>query len=553
MKRVLPLFMIASACAYGDGPLKMRDTSLEKWTGPEIQVSPPDAAQQQLDLGNADLYVDDDLFIDASTGVSWFGAGSASTLPTGFERVVFVDSGGTKSDWSFKVGGSGSGVTNFAVHSGTTASPTVVADTRVLGGLQWLGYDGSAFRSAAQIIGFVNGTPGSNDMPGGIRLRTKPDGSAQAMTTRVTIGADGLVDVDGPVDVSGTTTLNTVTYTWPGTGGSANEVLTNNGSNMLSWEPAAEQNLFETVDGDTGTYTALTPNDVMHFIGAGTVSIDVQTADDGASITITGTGGAGGGDVTGPASSTDNAIARYDGTTGKIIQNSSASVNDSGDVTGRYFIGTKDTGTPGPTFYFTGDTDTGVGSDALGNVLLYTEGAVTLDVSLDNVTANGNLDADIITADEYTKAPDQPGCFVTNSGTQTISHNTNTVVLFDTEQYDNDGGTGTFCHDTSTNTGNFVAPVNGYYTLEYNVVFAANATGVRKVWAQGPSNPRRGYQTQGGISGELIHIGGGAIFKLNANDVVNVIVYQNSGGNLNLGNATASIQNNASLTLLFGY
>ena len=36
-------------------------------------------------------------------------------------------------------------------------------------------------------------------------------------------------------------------------------------------------------------------------------------------------------DVTGPASSTDNAIARYDGTTGKVIQNSGATIYDSGN------------------------------------------------------------------------------------------------------------------------------------------------------------------------------------------------------------------------------
>ena len=38
----------------------------------------------------------------------------------------------------------------------------------------------------------------------------------------------------------------------------------------------------------------------------------------------------GSGDVTGPASSTDNAITRFDSTTGKIIQNSSATVDDAG-------------------------------------------------------------------------------------------------------------------------------------------------------------------------------------------------------------------------------
>lgn len=39
-----------------------------------------------------------------------------------------------------------------------------------------------------------------------------------------------------------------------------------------------------------------------------------------------------GGDVTGPASSTDNAVARFDGVTGKLIQNSVVIVSDAGDI-----------------------------------------------------------------------------------------------------------------------------------------------------------------------------------------------------------------------------
>jgi hypothetical protein len=43
----------------------------------------------------------------------------------------------------------------------------------------------------------------------------------------------------------------------------------------------------------------------------------------------------GGGDVVGPASATDNAIARFDGTSGKIIQNSAVTIADStGDISG---------------------------------------------------------------------------------------------------------------------------------------------------------------------------------------------------------------------------
>lgn len=48
----------------------------------------------------------------------------------------------------------------------------------------------------------------------------------------------------------------------------------------------------------------------------------------------------GSGDVVGPASSTDNAVVRFDGTTGKLIQNSGASVDDSGNITATNLSGT---------------------------------------------------------------------------------------------------------------------------------------------------------------------------------------------------------------------
>jgi hypothetical protein len=57
--------------------------------------------------------------------------------------------------------------------------------------------------------------------------------------------------------------------------------------------------------------------------------------DDGtASIVTINAGGGGSGDVVGPASATDNALARYDLTTGKLIQNSVVIVGDTGSITG---------------------------------------------------------------------------------------------------------------------------------------------------------------------------------------------------------------------------
>lgn len=49
---------------------------------------------------------------------------------------------------------------------------------------------------------------------------------------------------------------------------------------------------------------------------------------------IISTSAAGAGDVVGPASSTDNAIVRWDGATGKLIQNSIVIISDTGIVSG---------------------------------------------------------------------------------------------------------------------------------------------------------------------------------------------------------------------------
>lgn len=90
-------------------------------------------------------------------------------------------------------------------------------------------------------------------------------------------------------------------------------------------------------------------------------------------VTFTSTGGSGSGDVVGPASSTDNAIVRYDGTTGKLIQNSAATIADTtGNITAGTYNGntigagsTSGTNTGDQTITLTGDvTGTGTGTFA---------------------------------------------------------------------------------------------------------------------------------------------------------------------------------------------
>lgn len=60
---------------------------------------------------------------------------------------------------------------------------------------------------------------------------------------------------------------------------------------------------------------------------------------DSTSVAWVNTGSASTGNVIGPGSATDNAITRFDATTGKLIQNSSATIDDSGNITANGFVG----------------------------------------------------------------------------------------------------------------------------------------------------------------------------------------------------------------------
>ncbi len=89
------------------------------------------------------------------------------------------------------------------------------------------------------------------------------------------------------------------------------------------------------------------------------------TSNDG-SVTITNGAGtidlaaAGSGDVVGPASSTDNALARFDGTTGKLIQNSVGILSDAGNLSGLNAIYVANGALNAPSYSFTSETKAGM-------------------------------------------------------------------------------------------------------------------------------------------------------------------------------------------------
>ena len=72
---------------------------------------------------------------------------------------------------------------------------TIVQDDDTLGSIVWVGADGNdAISQGAMIQAKVDGTPGSNDMPGRLVFSTTPEGGSSTVVRRMTIGQDGHVE-----------------------------------------------------------------------------------------------------------------------------------------------------------------------------------------------------------------------------------------------------------------------------------------------------------------------------------------------------------------------
>jgi hypothetical protein len=112
-------------------------------------------------------------------------------------------------------------------------------------------------------------------------------------------------------------------------------------------------------------------------------------------------GGGGSGDVVGPASATDNAIARFDLTTGKLIQNSVVIVDDSGTITGVASLAATTasiTSANAGTAVITTLTVTGASVASMNaSVALVTTGTVTTLTSTQASIASANVGTAVIT------------------------------------------------------------------------------------------------------------------------------------------------------------
>jgi hypothetical protein len=89
---------------------------------------------------------------------------------------------------------SGAGIILGKSRGTAVGSVTAVVSGDRLGTLSFSGTDGTSTLSAATILSEVDGTPGTNDMPGRLVFGTTADG-ASSPTERMRIGSDGLVQL----------------------------------------------------------------------------------------------------------------------------------------------------------------------------------------------------------------------------------------------------------------------------------------------------------------------------------------------------------------------
>jgi hypothetical protein len=254
---------------------------------------------------------------------------STVTLPVGASGQMFciIDGNGNSATYNITVQGSSSQTINGA-STYTMASNKQVAIFQ---------FNGTEWKVIAEYLGAsINATKigaGSVDNTEFAYL----NGVTSAIQTQLNTGATNLTTHAALTSAHGTSsavvgindsqtltnkTLTSPTLTTPVLGTPSSGTLTN-----CTGLPI--------VAGTTGTLSVARGGTGLTAVGSA-----LQVLRTNAGATALEFASVGSGDVVGPASSTDNAIARFDGTTGKLVQNSGATLDDSNNMSAASYTAT---------------------------------------------------------------------------------------------------------------------------------------------------------------------------------------------------------------------
>lgn len=252
-------------------------------------------------------------------------------------------------------------------------------------------------------------------------------------------------------------------------------------------------------------------------------------------------------DVEGPASSTDNAIARFDGTTGTKIQNSGVILDDSENITGVNKLTTA-----GFTLTTNPGDDKVLVSDASGNGTW--QDALPLDIEEDDITiASGvntlNFEGSVsVTDNGSNKSTVNIGSslsveqVIQLSSTSTLNLNDLIIpaaIPWDTELFKDDT---TFSHSNSSNPSRITVLTDGIYEINY-MFSVENIDNQRKTlrsrlrkngttYIDGSASYSFTYSK---FDDKSTHVSSSFLVELVANDYIEVMVNgQTNSGDVNL-------------------
>lgn len=177
----------------------------------------------------------------------------------------------------------------------------------------------------------------------------------------------------------------------------------------------------------------------------------------------------------------------------------------------------------------------GIASAAIGSDHLQ-DTAITGTKLADNSISSDKLASNSVTSTKIqngavtsAKFAAHPAARAYNSAALSISNNAETALTFDSERFDTSN-----LHSVSTNTSRMTAPVNGIYVITANVSWAANATGIRRVFLRWNASSNIAYSQVSATSASVTAQNVATVYSLAASEYVEVFVLQTSGSALNI-------------------
>jgi hypothetical protein len=254
------------------------------------------------------------------------GADDASNLTSGTvsdSRLPATMAGKTLTSVTIS-SGTITGITDLAIADGGTGASTA-ANARTNLGLA-IGTDVQAYDPQLSDVAGLTPSDGNFIVGNGTNFVAESGATAR---TSLGLGSIATQDANNVTitggSISGVTFAYTTPLTIPGTSSATGELRlaedTDNGTNYVGLKAPASitANLSWTLpaaDGLSGQFLSTDGSGVLSWVTP-----------------------AGAGDVVGPSSATDNAVARFDTITGKLIQNSVVTVGDTGAVAGVSTLG----------------------------------------------------------------------------------------------------------------------------------------------------------------------------------------------------------------------